>query len=196
VANTAASTSLVVAKPAGTVAGDVLVASVVVSASTVSAAPAGWVPIAAVTSAANPTIYSYYHVAGAAEPASYSWTLGASTTGSAAIARYSGVSNTNPLDSPATSAGTSAAVSNLAVPAITTTSAGAMLIGGAAINSSNTAVLITAPAGMTERWDLGGKRHEYDDALQAAAGSSGTKTWTFSAARAAAAWLAALRPAP
>ena len=90
----------------------------------------------------------------------------------------------------------SAAVSSLAVPAVTTTRPGAMLIGGAAINSSNTSVLITAPAGMTERWDLGGKRHEYDDALQVAAGTSGTKTWTFSSARAAAAWLAALRPAP
>jgi hypothetical protein len=196
VANTAASASLVVAKPAGTIAGDVLVASAVVSASTVSAAPAGWVQIAAITSAANPTIYSYYHLAGAAEPASYSWTLAASTTGSAGIARYSGVSNASPLDVPATSAGSSAAVSSLAVPAVTTTRPGAMLIGGAAINSSNTTVLIAAPAGMTERWDLGGKRHEYDDALQAAAGNSGSKTWTFSAARAAAAWLAALRPAP
>ena len=196
VANTAASASLVVAKPAGTVPGDVLVASVVVSASTVSAAPAGWVEIAAVTTAANPTIYSYYHVAGAAEPASYSWTLSTSTTGSAGIARYSGVSNASPLDVPASTAGNSAAVSSLAVPAVTTTRPGALLIGGAAVNSSNLTVLITAPGGMTERWDLGGKRHEYDDALQAAVGSSGSRTWTFSAARAAAAWLAALRPAP
>ena len=55
----------------------------------------------------------------------------------------------------------------------------------------NTTVLITAPAGMSERWDLGGKRSEYDDGIQAAAGGSGIKTWTFSAARAAAAWLSA-----
>jgi hypothetical protein len=174
----------------------VLVASLAVSASTVSAAPSGWVEIAAVTSAANPTVYGYYHVAAAGEPASYSWTLAASTTAGGGIARYSGVSNTNPLDVAATQAGTSATVSSLTVPAVSTTRPGAMIIGGAGINSSNTSVLITGPSGMTERWDLGGKRSEFDDAVQAAAGSSGTKTWTFSAARAAAAWLAALRPGP
>jgi hypothetical protein len=48
---------------------------------------------------------------------------------------------------------------------------------------------------MAERWDLGGKRQEYDDAPQASPGSSGDKIWSFSAAREAAAWLAALRPA-
>jgi hypothetical protein len=68
-----------------------------------------------------------------------------------------------------------------------------MLIGGVAPNS-NASVLITAPAGMTERWDLAGKRQEYDDALQPIAGSSGAKTWTFSSARDAVGWLAALRP--
>jgi hypothetical protein len=69
-----------------------------------------------------------------------------------------------------------------------------MFVGAVALNSSNTTVLITGPAGMAQRWDLGGKRQEYDDALQAAAGSSGARTWTFSAAREGAAWLAALRP--
>jgi hypothetical protein len=195
-ANTTASTSIVIAKPAGTVAGDVLVASLAVSASTVSAVPSGWVEIAAVTSAANPTVYGYYRVATTGEPPSYTWTLGASTTASGGIARYSGVSNSNPLDVAATQAGNSAPVSSLAVPAVTTTGPGAMIIGGVGINSSNTSVLITGPSGMTERWDLGGKRSEFDDGVQAAAGSSGTKTWTFSAPRTAAAWLAALRPGP
>jgi exo-beta-1,3-glucanase (GH17 family) len=68
-------------------------------------------------------------------------------------------------------------------------------VGAAAINSSNTTVLITGPGGMTQRWDLGGKRQEYDDALQLATGNSGSKTWTFSAAREGVTWLAALRPA-
>ena len=71
-----------------------------------------------------------------------------------------------------------------------------LLIGGVALNSSNAAVLVTAPAGMTERWDLAGKRQEYDDGVQAVAGSSGAKTWTFSTARDTTGWLAALRPAP
>ena len=49
---------------------------------------------------------------------------------------------------------------------------------------------------MTERWDLAGKRQEYDDGVQAVAGSSGAKTWAFSTARDTTGWLAALRPAP
>ena len=85
---------------------------------------------------------------------------------------------------------------SLSVPAVTTTAPGAMLIGGVALNSSNAAVLITAPAGMTERWDLAGKRGEYDDGVQGSAGSSGAKTWTFSTARDTTGWLAALRPSP
>ena len=115
---------------------------------------------------------------------------------SGGIARYTGVSNVSPLDAAASTASSATNVSNLAVPAVTTGSPGALLIGSAAINSSSTTIVITAPADMAERWDLGGKRQEYDDALQPLVGSSGGKTWTFSSARPAAAWLAALKPAP
>jgi hypothetical protein len=48
--------------------------------------------------------------------------------------------------------------------------------------------------GMTQAWDIGGKRHELADGLQATAGASGTKTWTFNASREWAGWLTALRP--
>ena len=141
-------------------------------------------------------MYAYYRVAGSAEPASYTWILSTSVASSGGIARYFGVDNVSPLDMPAVTASSSAAVTSLSVPGVTTTKPGAMLIGAAAINSSATAVLVTGPAGMTERWDLGGKRQEYDDAVQPSAGFSGAKMWTFSSARAAVAWLAALRPAP
>lgn len=171
-------------------------ASLALNGATVASAPPGWVQIAAITSVSNPKAYAYYRVAGASEPASYAWTLSSSAISSGGIARYIGVSNANPIDAPANSASSAVAVSSLTVPAVTTVSPGAMLVGAAAMNSSNTTVLITAPAGMTERWDLGGKRQEYDDALQPVAGSTGTKTWTFSAAREGVAWLAALRPAP
>ena len=143
----------------------------------------------------NPHLYSYYHVTSSSEPATYTWTLASAVTGSGGVARYSGVDTSNPLDAPASIASSAAAVSSLTVPAVTTVSPGALLVGGTAINSSNTSVLIAAPGGMAERWDLGGKRQEYDDAPQASPGGSGDKTWSFSAAREAAAWLAALRPA-
>ena len=47
---------------------------------------------------------------------------------------------------------------------------------------------------MAEAWDIGGKRHELADQTQAAAGPSGSKTWTFSSTREWAGWLVALRP--
>jgi hypothetical protein len=192
--NTAASTTLVINKPAATGHGDVLVASLALNGATIASAPTGWVQIAAITNLSNPKLYSYYRVAGSAEPASYTWALSSSAAGSGGLSRYSGVSNTNPLADPANIASSTAPVASLTVPAVTTTSPGAMLVGSAAINSSGTTVLIESPAGMTERWDLGGKRQGYADALLPNAGSSGDKTWTFSAPRAAAAWLAALRP--
>lgn len=39
-------------------------------------------------------------------------------------------------------------------------------------------------------------RQDYADGIQAAAGPRGTKTWAFSASRAWAGWLLALRPTP
>jgi hypothetical protein len=185
----------VIPKPADIVSGDVLIASIALNGATVASAPLGWDQIAAVTTLSNPKLYSYYRVAsGATEPATYTWTLSASAAGSGGIARYSGVNNANPLDAPASTASSSANVSSLAIPAVTTANPGAMIIGAAALNSSSTTTVITSPAGMTERWDLGGKRQDYADATQPAAGSSGAKTWTFSSARAAAGWIAALNP--
>jgi len=193
--NTTPSVSLVIATPPGTGAGDVLIASLAINGPGVWTAPAGWVQMAAVTTAVNPKLYAYYRVASAAEPAGYTWSFNSSAMSSGGIARYAGVDTGNPLDAPVSAASSSTIVPALTVPAVTTTSPRAMLVGAAAINSSKTAVLITGPDGMTERWDVDGKRQEYDDALRPAVGGSGDRTWTFSASRAAAAWLAALRPA-
>jgi len=184
----------VISKPAGTAPGDVLVGSLALNGGTVASAPAGWVQIAAVLDITNPRLFSYYHVAGSAEPPTYSWTLSAAVASSGGIARYSGVNNANPLAAPASTASSAANVSSLAVPAVTTANPGAMIVGAASVNSSSTTLLITSPAEMTERWDLGGKRQDFADAIQPAAGSSGPKTWTFSSARAAAGWIAALNP--
>jgi hypothetical protein len=195
-ANTVAANTIVINKPTGTVPGDVLVASIAVNGASTPTAPSGWIQIAAVTGASNPRLYSYYRVAGSGEPTIYTWTLSAAVANSGGIARYSGVNNATPLDSAATQASSATAVSSLAVPAVTTVTNGAMLVGAAAINSSNETITITSPTGMTQRWDLGGKRQDYADVLQATAGSSGSKTWTWPAGsmREAAGWLAALRP--
>lgn len=190
-----AAASITIGKPAGTVAGDVLVACLALNGSRVAdgGVPAGWAPIASDVAIANPHIFGYVKVAGSAEPADYRWTLSSSVTSGAGIARYAGVSTSTPLDAPASSA-SGAAASTATVPGITTATPGTMLVGCMAMNSSSTTNTITSPSGMTQAWDIAGKRHELADGLQAAAGATGSKSWTFSAAREWAGWLGALRP--
>jgi hypothetical protein len=66
-----------------------------------------------------------------------------------------------------------------------------MLVGCMAVNSST--ATLSSPAGMTQAVETGDRRFELADGLQPTAGPSGTKTWTFNAARAWAGWLVALR---
>jgi hypothetical protein len=138
-------------------------------------------------------VFGYYRVAGSLEPTDYAWTLSSPVTNGAGIARYSGVDNSAPLDVAATKAAGASALSGT-VPGVTTPTPGAMLIGCMGINASPTTVSISSPSGMSQVWDIGGKRHELADGLQASAGASGAKTWAFSASREWAGWLSALRP--
>ena len=146
------------------------------------------------TSISNPHVYGYYKVAGASEPSS-TWTLSGSVANSGGVARYTGVSNLSPLDGAAATGTSATATIAAGVPGVTTVSPNAMLVGCVGINSSSTAVTIATPADLGEAWDIGGKRQELADGLQAAAGPTGTKTWTLSSAREFAGWLVALRPA-
>ncbi|WP_310163321.1 Ig-like domain-containing protein [Arthrobacter sp. BE255] len=193
--NTTATTSHTISKPASAGAGQVCVASLALNGSTVSAAPTGWTQFAAITSISNPHLYGYYHVMGASEPASYTWTTAGSVASGGGISCYSGVNTTTPLDTTASVAASAVAASTGSVAGVTTTTAGAMLVGAIAINSSNTTIVIAGPSDMAEVYDLGGKRTELDDGLQAAAGSSGSKSWVWSSgsAREWAGWLVALR---
>ncbi|MGH2706839.1 MAG: hypothetical protein ACRDJF_00975 [Actinomycetota bacterium] len=192
--NATATGSVTIAKPAGTAAGDLLVSCLALNGGSVASTgvPPGWVPIASVTSIANPHIFGYYKVAGASEPADYIWILGSSVVNGGGIARYSGVSEAMPLDGAATASGPSATQG--VIPGVTTSVPNVMLAGCMAINSSATSITIASPSGMSPAWDLGGKRHQLSDGLQAGAGASGDKVWTFSTSRAWAGWLAALRP--
>ncbi|MET3708990.1 Ig-like domain-containing protein [Arthrobacter sp. UYEF6] len=193
--NTTSTTSHTITKPASAAAGQVCVASLALNGSTVSAAPTGWTQFAAITSIANPHLYGYYHVMGSSEPASYTWTTAGSVASGGGISCYSGVNTTTPLDTTASVAASATAASTGSVPGVTTTTAGAMLVGAVAINSSNTTIAIAGPSDMAEVYDLGGKRTELDDGLQATAGSSGSKSWVWSSGslREWAGWLVALR---
>ena len=192
-ANVTASTTLTVAKPSGTIAGDVLVACVATNGANISAGgvPTGWSSIASVTGASNPRVFGYYKVATQSEPADYRWTLASSVTSGGGIARYAGSTG---LDGSGTTAFSTLATTSATIPGPTTLSSGAMLVGCLAINSSSTTTTITTPTGMTEAWDIGGKRHEVTDALQAVPGTGASRTWTFSSSRSWAGWMVPLRP--
>jgi hypothetical protein len=191
--NTTATNTVSVATPTGAAAGDVLVACLALNGGAVAATgvPAGWSPIAAVTGVANPHVFGYYRLATDSEPAEHRWTLTSSVANGAGIARYTGAAG---LDAAASTASGAAGTSGT-VAGVTTVTANAMLVGCMAINSSSTATTIASPAGMAQAWDIGGKRQELADGVQADAGASGPKTWTFSSIREWAGWLVALRPA-
>jgi len=195
VVNTNPTGALTIARPTGTMPGDVLVACLALNTRRVVAGgtPADWVPIAAVTSIPNPHVFGYYKVAGASEPADYTWALSSPVQNSGGIARYSGVNTTKPVDAVVTSASSVAATTGT-IPGVKTTTSRTMVVGCMGANSSTSAVNFASPAGMVGVWDLGGKRHELAEGLQPGAGASGDKTWTFRARREWAGWLAALRP--
>ena len=189
---TVPATGLTVAKPAGTAPGDVLVSCLTLNGSAIATngAPTGWTRFAAATGVSNPHVYGYYKVAGAAEPDTYTWGYSTSIVSSGGIARYSGAAGLDGLAS--TAAGASATTGT--VPGVTTTTSNTMLVGCMGINSGAPTVTITAPTGMSELWDLAGKRQETDDALQALVGETASRTWTFSTGREWAGWLVVLRP--
>lgn len=183
-------------KPQDTAAGDLLVAAFTVdSTPSISTVPAGWTPLVnglAIGSGAR--IFAYYRVIGTAEGASYTWTTSTAVKWGGGITAYRGASTSNPIDSPvATRVDTSYTATSITLPGVTTTSNGALLIGGVGFDSSTPAV--SPPTGWTERWEAaGGQIAEQADKVQPSAGASGAATWTFSGAKAAGAWQTALRP--
>jgi MSHA biogenesis protein MshQ len=182
----AASGNLVVNVPSGTVASDVMVASIAVRPNTATiTAPAGWT-LQRRTDNANATASSlavYYRVAGAGEPASYTWTLSANTGSAGGIQTFSNVDTSNPVDIE-NGQNTASALTHTS-PTVTTTLTNTMLVTSYEFASSAT---WTPPGGMTETVDTAslavpnaaGISLEANYATQAAAGATGTKTATAS----------------
>jgi PKD repeat protein len=196
VVNTTATSTISLAKPAGTAAGDVLVACLASNGSRVATTgvPTGWSEIAAILQGTSTRTFGYYKVATANEAGPYTWTLNAAVANSGGIARYSGVSSTTPLDGTPRWASGAAATSGT-VPGLTTTVANDVLVGCMSIDSSSATVTITPPSGSTPFWNITGKRQAAVDGDQPVAGPTGSQNWTFSGSREWAGWLIALRPA-
>ena len=113
-------TALSLSKPSGTVQNDVIVASITVPGSVTFTAPAGWTSIQRTVTAGNEiTTQSWYLVAGAGEPSSYSWSWSGGRSATGGIVSYSGVDTSSPIDASASQANASS--TTLTAPSVTTT---------------------------------------------------------------------------
>ena len=151
--NTAVSATgaVTITKPAGVAAGDVLVAEYAIAANGATVAtPAGWTLIRSDDNAGNLLKqFAYFHVAGAAEPANYTFTGSVGVRAAGGIAAYQNVASVAVVN--AQGGQTNASSTNIIAPSITTGVANTRLVGLYSI-ALNTA--IAAPAGMTRRWNV------------------------------------------
>jgi hypothetical protein len=173
-------TTLVLTKPTGTTADDILIAAIYTKdASSASITPpSGWTLLQSYAASAFFLFATYYRVAGASEGASYSFTVGGSGT-IGALSAYRGA------DSGAIVSGISTGGSGTTstCPSVTTTRADARVVviaGGD--EGAGTATTYTPPSGVTEREDIFSSALllGLGDVTQSAAGSTGTKSWTSS----------------
>jgi hypothetical protein len=179
-------TNLTLTKPSDVAAGDVMLASIALhdgSATSVTA-PTGWTQVLRTDNDTNIGIVSYYKVAGASEPSTYTWTLSPQTRAQGGITRYSGVDTSHPIDTAAGNIGRSKVATTSPV---TATSTNEEIVAVYAIHqgSSNfTGDFFSAPTGMTEKYDssytTAGPTIASFDATQASSGVSGSKSSTIS----------------
>jgi hypothetical protein len=180
------STSLTIARPAGTAAGDLLVATIAHQggSGTNVVPPAGFTNIAAadVSEGSNARIHSYWKVATGSEPASYAFTLSNGMSIAGGVMAIQGASTTAPINAAGGQSTGATNVSLLTAPSITTTKPNTALVYSGAVNN---AVTFTAPQLMPEQWDLSGGG-TYKIATEtavggvAAAGPTGTRAATLS----------------
>jgi hypothetical protein len=131
------------------------------------------------------SVISYYKVAGASEPTSYTWTF-APMSGwcTGGIQAYIGVSTSTPVDIYGGQTGTS---NSPTTPSLTTTAAADWLIGIWAVWNGN--LTINLPAGMTSRINFtGASPHRQADQALGAPGTTGPRVTTTSTT--AGSWIA------
>ena len=155
-------------KPAGVASGNILIAAITQGNSAITA-PSGWILIAS-SNNWSPS-YVYYKVAGASEPANYTWTFSAGEFASGVITNFTGTFCNSPVGA------RSVAVTPVyTASSITTSTANQMLVViFSGVSGNNT---WSTPAGMTADYS-GGQNCSSTSifhGIQAAAGASGPKT--------------------
>ncbi|WP_333695223.1 immunoglobulin domain-containing protein, partial [Flavobacterium sp.] len=137
-----------IARPSGTVAGNLLIAGVMFesgSGATVTA-PSGWTLIRRSNQSSNIGMATYYKVATASEPTSYNWSI--NKKWAIGMSRISGATVSNLTSSE--SLGSSAS-RNVTAPSITTTGANRLILCFYTNKKNST---YTPATGTTERYDV------------------------------------------
>jgi hypothetical protein len=180
-----------VSKPSGVSAGDLLLATLEVDEDPAPVTgPAGWTKLLDTMGAAG-TGQAYHtqvwwKLAGSSEPSSYTWAVSGGPWVDIGLLAYSNVSQSNPIDvSAGRDAGTTTAPTT---PSVTTSGANELVV---ALFVNFDSGSWTAGSGMTRRYNF--DSNEAQDALQAAAGPTGTKTATNSSSGPMTAEIVAIR---
>lgn len=183
-----ASTTLTINKPSGVVAGDVLVAEVN-NRGGAAVSSTGWTQIRDTFRGASDHMTTFYKVAGASEPASYTFTSTDPYGKAGGIAAWENVDTSAPV---AASSGNSGSGTTVTASGVTTVDPNSPLLFVAGVMDQTTA---TPPSGFTERWDIASAGEykataESASVLQAEVGASGNKS--ASAGSAGGGWAAQL----
>jgi hypothetical protein len=179
--------SLTIPTPAGTTAGDLLVATVAHQGGSGRGMtpPAGWsaVPNTDVYEGTNARIHAWFKFAGASEPSSYTFTLtGGSQDTAGGIIALSGANAVSPINVSAGQSNGSTGSTSVPAPSVTTTVPNTLLLYAGALN---VAAAWTQPPFMSEQFERatsGTYKVSIESATQplTAAGATGTRTATLS----------------
>ena len=180
--------TLTINTPAGTAAGDELIAAIAVRPNTATITPpaSGWTLVRRIDNAAGAahSLAIYRRVAVAGEPGSHSWGFSSSTGSAGGIASFANVDTSQPID--VENGQTTASGLTHSSPSITTSVGRTMLVTSHAFSSAAT---WTPPAGMSEACDIAsetvpsatGISLELNCVLLTGAGASGAKSAVASA---------------
>jgi hypothetical protein len=167
--------SLVLPRPAGTSAGDVLIAGVAEHEVGAATAPSGWKLIRQDKADHDVWLWLYYRVAGPSEPSRYVWKVGDDAANGAILA-YRAVDTADPIVASAGHAAAGGAAA-IVVPSMQVGSAGPTRLVMFTTVEGPTPNPITPPAGFSERTERDvHPSTESSDMLFTGSGATGSRT--------------------
>ncbi len=192
---------LVIDKPPGTAAGDLLIAAVATdgNTSTTLTPPAGWTVLDVSQQGGAVTFGVWWKLAGAFEAADYSFTWGGGEKAYGMVMRFTGHDPASPINVSATNGGTSSAPT---APAVTTTVTDTMILRLGGFDDDDISIGNPGLSGHTpitmDKSSNGGQTASAGAGYlaQAAAGDSGTSDFLLSASEQYRTVTLAIAPAP